>query len=83
MVTAVDNLLATFITMLLVDRLGRKQLLLSGSAGMTLSLLALTSGLRGLGMPQGPDSLCISSTVVVMIAVNLFVFSFILCLGSV
>ncbi|KZR87315.1 D-xylose-proton symporter [Synechococcus sp. MIT S9509] len=62
--------------MLLVDRLGRKQLLLIGSAGMTLSLLALSIGLRGLVMPQGPDSLSGSSTVVVMIAVNLFVFSF-------
>ena len=75
-VTAAVNLLATFITVLLVDRLGRKLLLLIGSAGMTLSLVALSIGLRDLGMPQGPDPLSISPAVVVMIAVNLFVLAF-------
>ena len=76
LITAVVNVLATLITVVLVERMGRKRLLLLGSCGMTISLMAMAIGLRGLGAIQGIDQISGASSVVVMLAVNLFVLAF-------
>ena len=75
-ITAVTNVLVTLIAIALVDKVGRRPMLLAGSVGMTLSLgamaLAFTQGTAdgtdlSLPAPWGP---------VALVAANLFIVSF-------
>jgi sugar porter (SP) family MFS transporter len=75
-ITSVTNVATTFIAIALVDRIGRKPLLLAGSAGMaiTLGVLAflfgtapLVAGLPHLGPIAGP---------IALVAANLYVVAF-------
>lgn len=75
-ITSVTNIATTFIAIALVDRIGRKPLLLAGSAGMaiTLGVLAvlfgtapLVSGQPHLGSVTGP---------IALVAANLYVVAF-------
>ncbi len=75
-ITAVTNVLVTLVAIALVDKVGRRPMLLAGSVGMTLSLgamaLAFTQGTASgqdlsLPAPWGP---------VALVAANLFIVSF-------
>ncbi|RJL34228.1 sugar porter family MFS transporter [Bailinhaonella thermotolerans] len=77
-ITSVTNIVTTLVAIALVDRIGRKPLLLAGAAGMVISLGVLayvfaTAPLQGnppepvLGDVQGP---------IALIAANVFVFAF-------
>ena len=75
-ITAVTNVLVTLVAIALVDKVGRRPMLLAGSLGMTVSLgamaLAFTQGTASgqdltLPAPWGP---------VALVAANLFIVSF-------
>jgi sugar porter (SP) family MFS transporter len=75
-ITAVTNVLVTLVAIALVDKVGRRPMLLAGSVGMTVSLgamaLAFTQGTASgqdlsLPAPWGP---------VALVAANLFIVSF-------
>jgi sugar porter (SP) family MFS transporter len=75
-ITAITNVLVTFVAIYLVDKIGRKPLLVFGSVGMTLSLAALAVSFSqatvdgenlSLGQPWGA---------IALIGANLFVISF-------
>lgn len=75
-ITAVTNVLVTFIAIALVDKIGRKPLLLAGSAGMTVSL-----GLMALAFTQATgsgDNVTLPDAwgTTALIAANVFVVSF-------
>ena len=75
-VTSVVNIVTTFIAIGFIDRVGRKPLLLVGSAGMALSLGALaflfaSAPLNGAGQPQLG-----SNALPALVAANLFVVFF-------
>ncbi|HUR04481.1 MAG TPA: sugar porter family MFS transporter [Nonomuraea sp.] len=77
--SSVINIIGTFIAISLVDKIGRKPLLLIGSAGMAISLATAAwafSYARGLSLPppQGP---------IALIAANVFVLFFALSWGVV
>ena len=84
MITGLTNILTTFIAIALVDRVGRKPLLLAGSAGMTATLGTMaylfgTAPLDVHGSPvlQGPHGL------VALAAANLYVVFFGLSWGPI
>jgi SP family sugar:H+ symporter-like MFS transporter len=75
-ITAVTNVVVTFIAIALVDKIGRKPLLLAGSAGMTVSLITMAVAFTqatGAG-----DDVTLSSPwgTVALVAANVFVVSF-------
>ncbi|MBT2227028.1 sugar porter family MFS transporter [Nonomuraea sp. NEAU-A123] len=77
--SSVINIIGTFIAISLVDKIGRKPLLLIGSAGMAISLATAAwafSYARGLSLPppQGP---------IALVAANVFVLFFALSWGVV
>jgi SP family sugar:H+ symporter-like MFS transporter len=75
--TSVVNIATTLIAIALVDRLGRKPLLLIGSSGMavTLAAMAVTFGTAPVG-PDGSPHLTGAAGPIALIAANLFVISF-------
>ena len=76
-ITSVINVATTLIAIALIDKIGRKPLLLIGSTGMAVTLLTMsvifanaTVGADGVpSLPQGTD-------IIALIAANLFVVSF-------
>lgn len=77
LISGTVNVLSTFVAMALIDRLGRKPLLLAGSAGMAVALLAL--GACFAQGTLGPDgALRLSGTVAfaALIFANLYIFCF-------
>ncbi|RSM97618.1 MFS transporter [Nonomuraea sp. WAC 01424] len=79
--SSIINIIGTFIAISLVDRIGRKPLLLIGSAGMTIALgtaawafNAATGAGGALPSPQGP---------IALVAANVFVLFFALSWGVV
>lgn len=75
-ITAVTNVVVTFVAIALVDKIGRKPLLLAGSAGMTVSLITMAIAFTqatGTG-----DDVTLSSPwgTVALVAANVFVVSF-------
>jgi MFS transporter, SP family, sugar:H+ symporter len=71
------NILATIPAIVLIDRIGRKPLLLVGSVGMALTLgaLAIVFGTAGLG-PDGKPLLGHSEAVAGLVAANLYIVAF-------
>ncbi|MGW0158862.1 sugar porter family MFS transporter [Mycobacterium sp. NPDC003323] len=76
-ITSVINVLTTLIAIALIDKIGRKPLLLIGSAGMavTLATMAVIFANATVGA-DGTPSLPGASGVIALIAANLFVVAF-------
>jgi len=84
LLTGFVNILATIPAIALVDRLGRKPLLLVGSAGMavTLGALALVFATAGT-TPEGNPLLSHAAAVTGLVAANLYVVAFAMSWGPV
>jgi SP family sugar:H+ symporter-like MFS transporter len=77
LLTGFVNILATFLAIGLVDRWGRKPLLLAGSIGMTITLavMAIVFGTAGTGA-EGKPELGRAAGVVGLAAANLYIVAF-------
>lgn len=81
--TSIINIIGTFIAIALVDRAGRKPLLLTGSAGMTVGLATLSWAFSN-AIGQGEDvRLSPLHGVVALVAAHVFVIFFALSWGVV
>ena len=84
LLTAVINILATIPAIMLIDRVGRKPLLLIGSIGMALALgvVAFVFATAGVG-PDGKPLLGRESAITGLVAANLFIAAFAVSWGPV
>jgi SP family sugar:H+ symporter-like MFS transporter len=82
--TGLVNILATIPAILLIDRVGRKPLLLAGSMGMTVTLaaMAVVFAMAGVG-PDGRPALSHGSAVVGLTAANFYIIAFAVSWGPV
>jgi sugar porter (SP) family MFS transporter len=83
LVTTGVNVLITLVAIALIDRLGRRPLLLAGSAGMSLMLITMTVVFAGASFRNGEPQLDGASGIVALVAANLFVVSFAVSWGPV
>ncbi|MFC5334814.1 sugar porter family MFS transporter [Mycobacterium branderi] len=74
--TSVVNVAITLIAFALIDKVGRKPLLLAGSAGMAVMLATMTIVFASAPIVAGEPHLAGASAVVALIAANLFVVAF-------
>lgn len=81
--TSVINIIGTFIAIALVDRIGRKPLLLIGSTGMTVSLATAAWAFSAARMTGGKVSLPDLQGAVALIAAHTYVLFFALSWGVV
>ena len=75
-ITSVVNVAVTFIAIFLVDKVGRKPLLVAGSAGMFVSLAMVAIAFSQSVMVDGEPSLPGAWGIIALIFANLFVVSF-------
>jgi len=76
-ITSVINVLTTLIAIALIDKIGRKPLLLIGSSGMAITLITMAVIFANATIgPDGTPSLPGASGVIALIAANLFVVAF-------
>lgn len=76
-ITSVINVLTTLIAIALIDKIGRKPLLLIGSTGMAVTLITMSIIFANATVgPDGNPSLPGASGVIALIAANLFVVAF-------
>ncbi len=76
-ITSVINVLTTLIAIALIDKIGRKPLLLIGSTGMAVTLITMAVIFANATVgPDGTPSLPGASGVIALIAANLFVVAF-------
>lgn len=77
-ITGVVNIVTTFIAISMVDKFGRKPLLLAGSIGMTITLgtLAVIFGNAAINPATGNPSLSGSAGIIALLAANLYVVFF-------
>lgn len=81
-ITAVTNIAVTFIAIALIDKVGRRPMLLAGSAGMAVSLLlmavAFTQGSAVVDPATGESSLSLDTpwATIALVAANAFVVFF-------
>ncbi|GAA4101352.1 MULTISPECIES: sugar porter family MFS transporter [Actinomadura] len=70
------NVVATLVAIALVDRVGRRPLLLTGAAGMAVTLTTLTICFATAPVVDGEPRLSGTAGMVALIAANVYVFSF-------
>lgn len=75
-ITSVTNILVTLIAIALVDRIGRRPILLAGSIGMTLSLATMALAFSQSSTVDGVLSLPGAWAPIALVAANIFVISF-------
>ncbi|MCF6388589.1 sugar porter family MFS transporter [Mycobacterium sp. MBM] len=76
-ITSVINVLTTLIAIALIDKIGRKPLLLIGSSGMAVTLATMAVIFANATVnPDGTPSLPGASGVIALVAANLFVVAF-------
>jgi sugar porter (SP) family MFS transporter len=75
-ITSITNIAVTFIAIALVDRVGRRPILLFGSAGMTLSLATMSIAFSQANTVDGAPSLPGAWGPIALVAANVFVVSF-------
>jgi SP family sugar:H+ symporter-like MFS transporter len=76
LITSVVNVLVTLVAIALIDRVGRRPLLLAGSAGMTVMLATLTVVFGTAPIVDGKPYLAGGPALVALVAANLFVVAF-------
>src|SRR5215213_964690 len=73
-ITSVINVLTTLIAIALIDKIGRKPLLLIGSSGMAITLITMAVIFGNAGLkPDGTPDLVGAPGMIALIAANLFV----------
>ncbi|MGP5726243.1 sugar porter family MFS transporter [Arthrobacter rhombi] len=82
-ITAVTNVVITVVAIFLVDKLGRRPLLLTGSMGMTLSLVLMAVSFSQASIVNGEPQLPDPWGTVALIAANAFVVFFAVSWGPV
>jgi sugar porter (SP) family MFS transporter len=75
-ITSVINVATTLIAIALIDKIGRKPLLLIGSSGMAVTLITMSVIFANATLVDGKPSLPGASGVIALIAANLFVVAF-------
>ncbi|REE94699.1 sugar porter family MFS transporter [Thermomonospora umbrina] len=75
-ITSVTNIVTTLIAIALVDRIGRRRLLLAGAAGMTVTLGTMAVAFATAPVVDGEPQLGPVAGPAALIAANLYVFSF-------
>ncbi|WP_197379705.1 sugar porter family MFS transporter [Mycolicibacterium mengxianglii] len=76
-ITSVINVLTTLIAIALIDKIGRKPLLLIGSTGMAVTLITMSVIFANATLDaEGNPSLSGASGVIALVAANLFVVAF-------
>ena len=75
-ITSVTNIAVTFIAIALVDRVGRRPILLFGSTGMALSLATMSLAFSRADIVDGEPSLPGAWGPIALVAANVFVVSF-------
>jgi SP family sugar:H+ symporter-like MFS transporter len=75
-ITSITNVLVTLIAIFLVDKVGRRPILMVGSIGMTVSLAAMALAFSQAHVVHGAPSLPGGWGPVALVAANLFVISF-------
>jgi sugar porter (SP) family MFS transporter len=76
LVTTAVNVAITLVAITLIDRVGRRPLLLAGSTGMALMLATMTVVFTGAPVVNGQPNLTGTLGVIALIASNLFVVAF-------
>jgi MFS transporter, SP family, sugar:H+ symporter len=76
LVTTGVNVLITLVAIALIDRLGRRPLLLAGSAGMSITLATMTVVFAGATTVNGQPQLGATAGVIALVAADLFVIAF-------
>lgn len=76
LVTSLVNVVVTLVAIALIDKIGRKPLLLAGSSGMAVMLATLAVVFGAAPVVDGSPHLAGTSAVVALIAANLFVVAF-------
>jgi SP family sugar:H+ symporter-like MFS transporter len=83
LVTTGVNVLITLVAIALIDRLGRRPLLLAGSAGMSVMLATMTVVFAGASTVNGQPRLDGAAGVIALVAADLFVVAFAVSWGPV
>ena len=76
LITSIVNVLTTLVAIALIDKIGRKPLLLIGSTGMAITLITMAIIFANAELVDGKPSLQGPSGVIALIAANLFVVAF-------
>ncbi|MGH3960158.1 sugar porter family MFS transporter [Mycobacterium sp.] len=76
LITTAVNVLITVVAIVLIDRTGRRPLLLAGSAGMTVTLATLAVVFGTASLVDGKPYLAGASAPIALIAANVFVVAF-------
>jgi MFS transporter, SP family, sugar:H+ symporter len=83
LVTTGVNVLITLVAIALIDRVGRRLLLLAGSAGMSLMLITMTVVFAGASVSNGQPQLDGAAGIVALVAADLYVVAFAVSWGPV
>ncbi len=83
LVTSIVNVAITLLAIVLIDRVGRRPMLLAGSTGMALMLATLTVVFSRAPIVDGRPLLAGSAALIALVAANLFVVAFAVSWGPI